>query len=67
MNIFNDQEVKEYQEHYSPDEEKLEYLMENQEKVCKCGHEQMAHNFGGKYACYINYNQDGCLEFESTN
>lgn len=34
------------------------------EKMCKCGHSEFQHNFGGKYACLVNYNEDGCLRFE---
>lgn len=34
------------------------------EEICKCGHERMRHNNFG-YACMIDYNDDGCLEFEA--
>lgn len=33
------------------------------EEICKCGHNESQHNMGGKYACLIDYNDDGCLEF----
>jgi len=42
-------------------------LMKNQkQEVCKCGHNESQHNMGGKYACLIDYNDDGCLEFQAS-
>lgn len=34
-----------------------------EDKICTCGHKQSEHNFGGEYACLINYNEDDCLRF----
>jgi hypothetical protein len=45
-------------------ENMLRDLLKNQkQEVCKCGHNESQHNMGGKYACLIDYNDDGCLEF----